>query len=87
MRSRNPYRTLLALSLLAAVVADGAAAQEPAAETYSLGQAMQTALANSQTIEDAEYSFQIAKEQVKEAWGSAVPCRTSSPTPRTHATC
>jgi outer membrane protein TolC len=73
MRSRNPYRTLLALSLLATVMADGAAAQEPAAETYSLGQAIQTALANSQTIEDAEYSFQIAKEQVKEAWGSALP--------------
>ena len=73
MRARTRYLTVLALPLLGALVVRGAAAQEPAAETYSLGQAMQTALANSQTIEDAEYGLAIAKEQVKEAWGSVLP--------------
>jgi outer membrane protein TolC len=72
MRTCTRYLTVLA-PLLGVLVAQGAAGQEPPAETYSLGQAIQTGLANSQTIEDAEYGLAIAKEQVKEAWGSVLP--------------
>ncbi len=69
----------LRLGMLAAVLLGPAAvvrcavAQEPAPQRYSLGQAIQTALANSQTIDDAEYGYEIANQQVKEAWGSVFP--------------
>ncbi|UCF41182.1 MAG: TolC family protein [Gemmatimonadota bacterium] len=73
MRSGIRYLMLLALPLLGAAAARGAAAQEPAVETYSLGQALQTALANSRNIEDAEYGYEVANQQVKQAWGSVFP--------------
>ena len=61
----------IALSLVAASAGIG---QEPAsAERYSLGRAIQVALANSPTLEDAEFGLQFADEQVREAWSSVLP--------------
>jgi outer membrane protein TolC len=50
-----------------------ARAQQPGGETYSLRRAIQVGLANSRTLEDAEYGVEVAKQQVREAWGSILP--------------
>ena len=42
-------------------------------EVYSLARALQTALANSETIRDTEMELEIAKNQVREAFGQILP--------------
>lgn len=52
----------------------GATAQADAErDVYSLARALQTALANSETIRDTELELEIAKNQVKEAFGRVLP--------------
>ncbi|NIM51195.1 MAG: TolC family protein [Gemmatimonadales bacterium] len=48
-------------------------AQASAADTYSLRRAIQIALANSRTLEDAEQGLEVAGQQVREAWASVLP--------------
>lgn len=50
-----------------------AVAQAPEPEAYSLGRAIAVALANSQTLADAELGVRIARQQVREAWSSVLP--------------
>jgi outer membrane protein len=42
-------------------------------DVYSLARALQVALANSATIRDSEMEFEIAKHQVREAYGRILP--------------
>lgn len=50
-----------------------AARSQQESETYSLRRAIQVALSNSRTIEDAEQTLEGARQQVREAWSAALP--------------
>ena len=60
------------VSLLAGLPLHGQV-ETPEAEVYSLSRALNVALANSQTIKDAEMDLQRAHQQVREAWSSVLP--------------
>jgi outer membrane protein TolC len=45
----------------------------PDGRTVPLRMAIQEALANSRTVADAEYSLEVARQQVREAWARALP--------------
>ena len=51
----------------------GSAQSLPAEGTVPLRGAMQEALANSPSVAEAAYSVDIARQQVREAWASALP--------------
>jgi outer membrane protein TolC len=42
-------------------------------DVFSLRRAIQVGLANSGTLEDAEFGLRVADQQVREAWGSILP--------------
>lgn len=65
---------VLGFAVIGLGVAAPAAAQDTAAvETYTLGQAIETALANSQVVAEAEQAVVAANQRVREAWASALP--------------
>ncbi len=75
------WRGVSAMVMAAALGLSGrpvAAQSEPERETYSLRRAIQVGLANSRTLEDAEYGLDVAKQQVREAWGSIMPDITAN---------
>ena len=65
--------TAVVAAALGLTARPAAAQTEPERETYSLRRAIQVGLANSRTLEDAEYGVEVARQQVKEAWGSFLP--------------
>lgn len=46
---------------------------DPDLEVYSLARALQVALTNSETIRDTEMDLEVAKQQVREAYGRILP--------------
>ena len=65
---------LLAVLLGLAIPASHASAQSDSeSQVYSLARALQVALVNSETIRDAEMELEIAKQQVREAYGRVLP--------------
>ena len=51
----------------------GALGQGAPAETYTLGRAIAVGLANSITLDEAEFGREVADQMVREAWSSVLP--------------
>jgi outer membrane protein len=66
-------RAAIVAAVIVACPAAGSAQSLPADGTVPLRAAIQEALANSPTVADAEYSVDAARQQVREAWASALP--------------
>ena len=71
----NPNKlTISAAALGLLLFAGNASAQgDTDQEVFSLARALQVALANSETIRDTEMDLEIAKQQVREAYGRVLP--------------
>jgi outer membrane protein TolC len=69
---RNPRFAILIVLALARP-SDGVVAQEGAASTYSLREAVVLALQNNRELRDAQLGLLNADERVREAWGSLFP--------------
>ena len=63
----------VAAAVLAGWSAVGSARAVPADGTMPLRAAIREALANSPSVAEAEYSVNMAQQQVREAWASALP--------------
>jgi outer membrane protein len=62
-----------ALALVGGALAPLHGQNAPQAQPMSLGRALNLALANSQTLDAAEYGLRVADQQVREAWGTLMP--------------
>ncbi len=68
------WKALVMVSATLALGSAGAGGQSmPNGRTVPLRMAIVEALANSRTVADAEYSLEIARQQVREAWAQALP--------------
>ncbi len=72
-RKAMPPVALAALVGMTLSTVPASAQQEPENEVFSLGRALNVALANSETIRDTEMDLEIAKNQVREAIGRVLP--------------
>ena len=74
VETRTSPKVVLAIVIGLALLVGSANAQADAdREVYSLARALQVALANSETIRDTEMELEIAKNQVREAFGRVLP--------------
>lgn len=74
-RVSGPLRVSACLGIAAAVLSTApmAAAAQGDENVYTLRRAVNVALANSRTLEDAEHGLDGARQQVREAWSSVLP--------------
>lgn len=71
--ARGTLPTAIAAAVLAAWAVAASAQSLPVEGTVPLRAAIREALANSPSVAEAEYSVNIAQQQVREAWASALP--------------
>lgn len=70
---RAAVSSLTALVVTAVLATPAFPQQATGAGPISLGRAIQVALDNSRLLEDAEMEFQVAGQQVREAWSAVMP--------------
>jgi len=72
---RSSLSTAALIGLVASIVVGGRAfaQQAPEGEVFSLARALHVALANSESIRDSEMELEVAKNQVREAFGRILP--------------
>lgn len=71
-KARTLTISLITIGLMLAARSLGAQS-DPDQQVYSLARALQVALANSETIRDVEMDLEVAKNQVREAYGRILP--------------